>query len=376
MNVEEYFPEGLSVIHPDESQGEGRTSNRGSHKLPAAVHCHICYKNISGPINNVDYIKPCDCQLMFVHVDCATRNRKKFGEAKCSNCGQGNTIPRSTKMLQSKKTDRISSCCSDNAPPCTACHDKNYQYKPFQEKLQVQLGYKISPCFCRRVFHYGCLRPFIEERPLCSKCSVVYSGFEPATPMQFFRNKWAWFIVYISILSIFTTLFVLAVKNSLVFTKQSSNEDDINKEISKFHLTCKSKFLMSYVSVLTILSVFFFVVIASTMLSVIKYSISTGIPKFKITHGKVTLKPYKNGSQLKSPDDDFSPSSERDFEEIPLNDLRTESAGDVEEPIENARGNDNDDMTLGQHMFGVYATHHSSSTPIDKPSLEFVFNSV
>lgn len=359
MNVEEYFPEGLSVIHPDESQGERRTSNGGSHKFPAAVHCHICYKNISGPINNADYIKPCDCQLMFIHVDCAARQRKKLGEAKCSSCGQGNTIPRLAKKTQSKKMNSISSCCSENSPSCTACHDKKFQYKPFQEKSEIQLGYKISPCFCRKVFHYGCLRPSIEERLLCSECSVIYSGFEPATPMQFFRNKWAWFIVYISILSIFTTLFVLALKNSLVFTKQSSSEDDINKEI-----------------MLTILSVFFFVVIASTMLSVIKYTISTGIPKFKITHGKVTLKPFKNGSQLKSKDEDVSPLSEKDFEEIPLNDLRTASAGDVEEPIEYARGNDNDDMTLGQHMFGVYATHHSSSTPIDKPSLGFVFNSV
>lgn len=358
MNVEEYFPEGLSVIHHDESQREGRTSNEDSHNLPTAIHCHICYKNISDPINNVDFIKPCNCRSMFVHTECAARNRKKFGEAKCSNCGQGSTIQRSAQLRRPNKVNSEISCCGENGPACMICNDKKYQYKPHQKNPVNDMACKIKPCFCRKLYHFGCLRPLIEERPLCSECKVIYSSFEPATPINFFMTKWIWYTLYIATLSILTTFFIVATRNSLIFTKMSSNHDDINKEI-----------------MLTILAVFFLVLIASTMFSVIKYTFWTALPTFKITNGKFILKPVQTASNpAKFSKRELDRLSEKDFEEIPLDEIRHEATGD--KLVEAARSNDTDDMTLGQHMFGIYATHHSSSTPIDKPTLEFVFNSV
>lgn len=90
------------------------------------------------------------------------------------------------------------------------------------------------------------------------------------------------------------------------------------------------------------------------------------------------LKPFKAGGNAKPSKEENMIVSEKEFEEIPLSDLRKEASGEQQEPqsVEAARGNEIEDITLGQHMFGVYATHHSSSTPIDKPSLGFVFNSV
>lgn len=358
MNVEEYFPEGLSVIHHDESQREGRSSDEESPKFLTALHCHICYKTISGSINNFDYIKPCKCQLMFVHTTCATRNRSKFGDAKCSNCGHGSTIPRSTKLRNAGKIGSISSCCSGAEIPCISCKDQNYKKKANNTN---KLGYKIKPCFCRKVFHFGCLRPLIDEKPLCSECGVVYSDFVPATKMKFFAENWKWYTLYIAMLSIFSSLFIVALNNSLLFTKSSPNEDHINKEI-----------------ILTLMSVFFLIVICATMFTVTKYTLFTALPKFKIVKGKVMLKPFKTGSNTKSSGGNVVPASEKEFKEIPLSDLREESGREQQilESVEAARGNEIDDITLGQHMFGVYATHQSSSTPIQKPSLGFSFNSV
>ncbi|UMM28321.1 hypothetical protein L5515_011215 [Caenorhabditis briggsae] len=359
MNVEEYFPEGLSVIHHDESQREGRSSHElQDTQNPAVLHCHICYKNISGPINNMDFVKPCNCQLMFVHTECAARNRKKFGEAKCSNCGQESTIQRTAKLRRSRKVEHGIGCCSDKGPLCMICNDKNHQYKPHQKDSERNLGCKIKPCFCRKVFHFGCLRPLIEEKPLCSECKVIYSGFEPATVKQFFKAKWAWFILYIVVLSLFSSLLIFAARNSLLFTTRSSNVDMIDKEI-----------------ILSILAVFFLIVIIATMFSVIRYTLWISIPQFKIREGKFILNPFKALNQMKSERKSSDRESEKDFENIPLNDMREQASVDAEDPVEGARNCEADDMTLGQHMFGIYATHHSSSTPIDKPSLGFVFNS-
>lgn len=130
---------------------------------------------------------------------------------------------------------------------------------------------------------------------------------------------------------------------------------------------------MLYFSALSLLSVFFFVIIVSTMFCVIKYTISIAIPKFKITRGKVILKAFKNGAHPKTSKQELEPLQSSEFENIPLNDLRKSSAGDTVGLVEEARC-EVDDITLGQHMFGVYATHHSSSTPIEKPPLGFVFN--
>lgn len=354
MSVEEYFPEGLSVIHHDESQREGASSEE-SPKFPVALHCHVCYKSITGSISNVDYIKPCNCPLMFVHATCASRNKTKFGEAKCSNCGHGSTISRSAKLRNLGKVVSDISCCTDGGSVCTKCKNKNYKMK---RSDSIKHSFKVKPCFCRKIFHFGCLRPLINEKPLCSECCVIYSDFESASTMQFFKAKWKWYTLYVTVLAVFTTLFILALKNSLIFTKESNSESDINKEI-----------------MLTLFSVFFLVVIAATMFTVIKYTWTTALPKFRITRGKVVLKPYKTGSS-KTSRPELEPSPDKGFEEIPLNELRNVSAGDVEEVVEYARGNEIEDMTLGQHMFGVHATHHSSSTPIDKPSLGFVFNSV
>ncbi|EGT51271.1 hypothetical protein CAEBREN_23705 [Caenorhabditis brenneri] len=294
---------------------------------------------------------------MFVHTTCAARNSSKFGEAKCSNCGHGSTIPRSTKLRSVGKVGSISSCCSGSESPCISCKDQNYKKKPNNTS---RFGYKVKPCFCRKVFHFGCLRPLIDEKPYCSECGVVYDEFVPATTIQFFMEKWKWYILYIAMLSIFSTLFIVALNNSLLFTKSSPSENHINKEI-----------------MLTLVSVFFLIVICATMFTVIKYTLFTALPKYRIVKGKVMLKPFKTGGNTKPSREESMLVSEKEFEEIPLCDLRRESAGEQQEPqsVEAARGNEIDDITLGQHMFGVYATHHSSSTPIDKPSLGFVFNS-
>uniref|UniRef100_A0A1I7V0G4 RING-CH-type domain-containing protein n=1 Tax=Caenorhabditis tropicalis TaxID=1561998 RepID=A0A1I7V0G4_9PELO len=355
MNVDEYFPEGLSVIHHDESEREGQSSSEGSPKFPIVLHCHICYRNINKTINNADYIKPCNCQLMFVHRVCAERNKKKFGEAKCSSCGHGSTIPRAAKMSSIRKVGTGANCCSESGVACAICKEKTYKKKSGSSNREDI--YTIKPCFCSKLFHYGCLRLLINEKPFCSQCNVFYSEFKAATKMQFFATNWKWFVLYITMLSIVSTLFLLALKSSLIFTKNSSKENDINKEI-----------------MLTFFSVFFLVVIFATIFSVVKYTWSTALPKFQITQGKVVLNPFKTPSKIKSKPELCS-LPEKEFEEIPLSNLRHASAGDVEEGIENARSTGVDDMTLGQHMFGVYATHHSSSTPIDKPPLAFVFNS-
>lgn len=350
MNAEDYFPEGLSVIHPDDTHGDVRSASEDATKFPVAIHCHICYESINNEINNADYIKPCKCQLMFVHANCALRKKSKFNSAKCSSCGGDSTIPRLATSTQLRKVGSGSGCCSTSPGTCTNCNDSNYL-----EDGDV-LGYKLKPCFCRKLFHFGCLRSLIEEQASCSECSVIFSAFKPANFTQFFKANWIFYFLYALFLGVCSTSFLFALSNSLIFTKGSGTDDDINKEIA-----------------LSLLSVFFFVIIVSTMFCVIKYTISIAIPKFKITRGKVILKAFKNGAHPKTSKQELEPLQSSEFENIPLNDLRKSSAGDTVGLVEEARC-EVDDITLGQHMFGVYATHHSSSTPIEKPPLGFVFN--
>ncbi|CAI2350963.1 unnamed protein product [Caenorhabditis sp. 36 PRJEB53466] len=360
MNVEEYFPEGLSVIHHDESHREKRASKEEIQTPSAAIHCHICYKSIHGAVNNVDFVKPCNCQLMFVHSRCASRNRVKFGEAKCSSCGQGSTIPRTAKLHHFGKIASLSGGGSEEGMTCSVCDDKNYENDTQNNKKT--LGKKIKPCFCGKVMHFGCLSSLLSEKSSCLECSVLYYALEPASLKEFFARNWICYTLYITLLAILSTLLVMASKNSIIFPTKSSETGATTKKI-----------------ILTITAVFFLLVIAASMLFVIKYTLSRAIPRFRVSRGKVILKPFKTGSGEKPSKKLLLPVQEDNFEDIPLNNLRKSSSGDVEEgeePAEDVRANEIDDMTLGQHMFGVYATHHSSSTPIEKPPLGFVFNSV
>uniref|UniRef100_A0A8R1I280 RING-CH-type domain-containing protein n=1 Tax=Caenorhabditis japonica TaxID=281687 RepID=A0A8R1I280_CAEJA len=355
MNVEEYFPEGLSVIHPDESHGEERKREKLS-RFTAARHCHICYKSINGAINNVDFVKPCNCQLMFVHTACAKRKRAKFGEAKCSNCGQDSTISRTSKMTYPVKVASEPRGCSKNMGKCSVCHDEK---EP--EKGKKLLQGKIRPCFCRSVYHYGCFLSVLAEMQSCSECCVLYTAFEPASFKQFFKTKWIFYMCYLFVLSLLSTMFVMAFRNSTVFKKRSISLDVIDKEL-----------------ILTFTSIFFLFVIVTSIFCIVKYTVCSAIPEFRITHGKVILKAVEKENVVcseKPSKKDLSTLMEEEYEDIPLVELGKPLSKVRENAVEEARGCETDDMTLGQHMFGVYATHHSSSTPIDKPPLGFVFNS-
>lgn len=177
---------------------------------------------------------------MFVHANCALRKKSKFNSAKCSSCGGDSTIPRLATSTQLRKVGSGSGCCSTSPGTCTNCNDSNYL-----EDGDV-LGYKLKPCFCRQVFksviivfllfcrklfHFGCLRSLIEEQASCSECSVIFSAFKPANFTQFFKANWIFYFLYALFLGVCSTSFLFALSNSLIFTKGSGTDDDINKEI-------------------------------------------------------------------------------------------------------------------------------------------------
>lgn len=81
---------------------------------------------------------------MYVHTRCATRNKVKFGKAKCSNCGQGSTISRPSKMFQSKKVGLMYASKEGNA--CFVCRNENYSET--REDKKNNLSKMIRPCFC------------------------------------------------------------------------------------------------------------------------------------------------------------------------------------------------------------------------------------
>ncbi|CAI2353870.1 unnamed protein product [Caenorhabditis sp. 36 PRJEB53466] len=392
MDVETYFPANISAVPNDENEETVTTATSDEERgtigsagrrlmtarqkrfdppllstilevpsttsiLPAdtSILCLLCLRKISGAIPN--FVKPCQCLLVFVHTTCAIDNDSFFGGT-CTQCHTKyrpeQSIPRQSLSPTKSSTKKMSA--TKKPPPsddstCVLCHNQKYRNPDWPQKCDAKL---IRPCFCGFLAHHGCMIELLKAEKACQWCGVKYRYFKYGSFGDFCRRYSIQHVCYVLLFAFLLFFFVLAFRGSVIF----------RPAVSFTPIT------------LTVLAVFFLVIFVGACLFTIKHTVKTRLPRFRIRYGKVTVVPYdpdvrSKKEALKSlnaarsyPIDEF---------DVPLNPV-----ADVENVESNVEGTRTDpsDLSLGQHMFGIAANSRMcSSTPVIQKPKKTVFDS-
>ncbi|CAB3398302.1 unnamed protein product [Caenorhabditis bovis] len=392
MDLKEYFPESISVIHPDDSHHElcpnhieqmpermrfvgrklrGRdppllptiveaTSSTDLHNVNRfPINCMICYKTIIPAMNGAmeDYFKPCACPLLYAHNSCALRTENFIG-SRCGRCHEANLPKLSRRTSASSRMNFSPSrqlAGSDkrlifdsyftSAGICALCQNSKFRNPQIGEKFDAKF---VRPCFCGYLAHHGCLVEQLKTETSCGECGVKFRFLKYGSIIDFFKRYYFQYFALIVFFAVLTVFFYMALSRSILFTNRISFNDIL----------------------LFVISMLFFVVIISIVICLVRYTINTRIPRFQARYGRVTVLSY-----------DPDASSKKDLKKM-IKTSRILAGIDTSIHMEDVRMADDfdnsidvrtDDLTLGQCMFGVYATHHSSSTPIKDIQDKFIF---
>uniref|UniRef100_A0A8R1DEG2 Uncharacterized protein n=1 Tax=Caenorhabditis japonica TaxID=281687 RepID=A0A8R1DEG2_CAEJA len=328
--------------------------------LPAdsSIICFLCLHKITGTVPN--FIKPCQCPLVFVHTTCALDSTSFFGST-CTQCQQKyrpesttasptrHSLASFTSIQKKKKT---SSSSPKKMPPssdseCVLCHNQKYRTPDWPQKSDARL---IQPCFCGFLVHHGCVVELLDKEKACEFCGVKFRYVKYGSFSDFCKRYSIQHVCYALVFATLLFFFVLAFRGSFVFRR--------NVEVSPI--------------VLTIISIFFFCVFVFACLFTIKHTLLTRLPRFRQRYGHVTVVPY-------DPDVRSKKQALRSLEAArfqPCNDdgipLNTVAVVEVLEETMTPS-----DLSLGEHMFGIAKNNHriTSSTPLNHKQKTSVFES-
>ncbi|CAB3410555.1 unnamed protein product [Caenorhabditis bovis] len=181
----------------------------------ASINCFICYKRIHGPLDNVEYFRPCKCSTIYAHKSCGKTELKKLSGSMCSRCAVpfGYAVPK--------------------ARNCAICDEEKDARKIVEKSLEPM----IEPCFCGNSIHFSCMENLVKSSSVCQKCSVRYCQIKYDSISTFICRHFVVFLAYIAVLMICGGFLVVCFHNRKIWTEFSTIMEIVILSIAAICLT-------------------------------------------------------------------------------------------------------------------------------------------
>ncbi|CAA96660.1 RING-CH-type domain-containing protein [Caenorhabditis elegans] len=390
MDAEAYFPADISVVPRDETNVTAPTTEEEkkaasvpmtslmngrrrrdptllstilevpstSSLLPAdaSIFCLLCQNKIRPTSPN--FVKPCQCPLVFVHTTCAIDNEAFFG-TNCTQCHQMYRPEQATPRQSPTKTTRPVFTTKtptktslpynlESGTSCVLCLNQKYQNPEWSEQNDAKL---IRPCFCGTLVHHGCITERLKLEKTCQWCEVKYRYFKYGSFVDFCRRYYIQHLCYVFLFAFVLTMFGIAFHGSLIF-----------------HETVEFATI-----VLSVLAFFFFVLFVGACIFTINHTIVTRLPRFRRRYGNITVVPYdpdvRSKKEVLRSLKAAQSESFNERENTPLNPPKNLTDMSLE-----AIRSDSGDLSIGQQMFGITSNARIfSSTPLTHKTKMSVF---